>query len=154
MALKTTLPWLMCIFLIHGYICGCDESLTFWGVVGALPVAFSSSRGEPLDTQSCPRSSVAALAPEQDVVMEFFMALCCWEWVSGTGDELATEAHGRGSGGGDRDVVPLLLAGWVYLPGSTEAVVAAEWLGEYPCVRSPPPKCPAPARPTVRSIPL
>lgn len=44
-----------------------------------------------------------------------------------TGDELATEEHGSGSGGaGDRDAVPVLLADWVYLTGSTEGVVAAE----------------------------
>lgn len=42
------------------------------------------------------------------------------------GDELATEEHGSGSGGGDRDEVPVLLADWVYLTCSTEGVAAAE----------------------------
>lgn len=43
-----------------------------------------------------------------------------------TGDEVATEEHGSGSGVGDRDDVPVLPADWVYLTGSTEGVVAAE----------------------------
>lgn len=42
------------------------------------------------------------------------------------GEALATEEHGSGSGGGDRDDVPVVLADWLYLTGSTEGVVAAE----------------------------
>lgn len=130
---QSSLPWLMCSFLIHGYIWGCVESVTFWGVVGALPAGFSSSRGEALDTQSRLSSSVAPFefehGVEHGVVMEFFTALC-WDCVSVTGDELATEEHGRESGGGDRDEFPVLFADWLYLTGSTAGVVAAEWLGE------------------------
>jgi len=126
---NSSLPWLMWSFLIHGYIWGCVESLVFWGVVGALPAGFSSSREEALGTQSRLSSSVPPFELEHGGLMEFFTDLCC-DCVSVTGDELATEEHGRGSGGGDRDEFPVLFADWLYLMGSTEGVVAAEWVGE------------------------
>lgn len=99
--------------------------MTFWGVVGALPAGFSSSRGDALDTQSRLCSSVPPFELEHGFVIEFFTARC-WDGVSVAGDALATEEHGSGSGGGDRDDVPVAPADWLYLSGSTEAAVAAE----------------------------
>lgn len=149
---KNQLPWLIWIFLIHGYIWGCVESLTFSGVVGAPPAGFSSSRGEAFDAQSRLISSVPPLELEHGVVTEFFTPRW-WGWVSETGDSLDTEEHGTGSGGGERGDVLVVFAGWLYLTDSTEAAVA-EWSSEYPRVLSLPTKCPVPSRPTVRSIPL
>lgn len=82
-----------------------------------------------MDTQSRPSSSAPPPEPEHGaghgVAREFFAARC-WDWLSATGDELATAEHGSGSGGGDSDDVPVLPADWLYLTGSAEGVAAAE----------------------------
>lgn len=100
------------------------ESLTFWGVVGAPPAGFSSSRGEAFDAQSRLISRVPPPELEHGVVTEFFTTRwCCW--VSVTGDAPDTEEHGTGSGGGEREDVPVVFADWLYLIDSTEAAAAA-----------------------------
>lgn len=77
-----------------------------------------------MDTQSRLSSSVAPFELEHGVVREFFTARCC-DWPSVAGDALATEEHGSGSGGGDKDGVPVAAPDWLYLTGSTEGVAVA-----------------------------
>ncbi|KAF6716723.1 hypothetical protein FQA47_016672 [Oryzias melastigma] len=72
---------------------------------GALTA--TESLGEALDTQSRESSSAPPLELAHGAAAEFLADLC-WDCASVTGGELATDEHGRGSGGGDREEFPAL----------------------------------------------